>query len=322
MSGSHSQVARMLALIPYLQGHDGIPVNQVAEEFGVTPRQIRKDLTLLMFCGPGQYPGELIDFDLGALDEDGVIFIRDADFLTRPLKLNTNEAAALIVALRTLRVSASGRQVRIIDDTLAKLESLVGGDSSTQVDVHVEPVDHAIHATLRDAIENGKRVSITYTTASRDDMTDRHIDPRRLFAAQGKLYCEAWCLRAEDVRFFRLDRIVRAAATEHDVENHDAEARDLAAGLFQVGPETPYAVLDLQAEAHWLAEYYQVESLSDPVDGLWRVKLYGTDMAWLRRIVLRSAGSVRVVEPTALATGVAHSAQVALNAYDKDVQSN
>lgn len=319
MSDSKSQVTRMLALVPYLQGHDGIPVKHVAAEFGVTDKQIRDDLKLLMYCGPGKYPGELIDFDLGALDEDGVIFIRDADFLTRPLKLNTSEAVALIVALRTLRASASGSQIPIIDGTLAKLESVVGDDAAMPVDIHVESVDPAIHATLAGAIADRKRVAITYTTASRDERTEREIDPRRLFTSQGNIYCEAWCLRAEDVRFFRLDRIIKAEATEHDVEDHDIEPRDLADGLFQVSEDTEYAVLDLQPNAHWLAEYYQVESLGDPVDGIWRVKLFGTDMSWLRRLVLRNGGSVSVVEPASLAEEVAERATLALGAYDEVV---
>ena len=319
MSDSRSQVARMLALVPYLQGHDGIPVKHVADEFGVTDKQIRDDLKLLMYCGPGKFPGELIDFDLGALDEDGVIFMRDADFLTRPLKLNTNEAVALIVALRTLRASASGTQVEIIDAALAKLESVVGEDASMPVDIHVESVDPAIHSTLSTAIAGGKRVAITYTTASRDERTEREIDPRRLFTAQGNVYCEAWCLRAEDVRFFRLDRILRAGATDHDVEDHDVEPRDLADGLFQVSEDTMYAVLDLLPNAHWLAEYYQVESLGEPVDGVWRVKLFGTDESWLRRLVLRNGGSVAVVEPESLAREVAERASLALGAYDEVV---
>lgn len=319
MSTSKAQVVRMLALVPYLQGHGGIPIKQVAAEFGVTDKQIRNDLALLMYCGPGQFPGELIDFDLGALDEDGIIFIRDAEFMTRPLKLNTSEAVALIVALRTLRASANGTQTAIIDASLAKLESLVGEEAAAPVDVHVEAVDSAIHSTLTEAISTGKRVAISYATVSRDEKTEREIDPRRLFTAQGKVYCEAWCLRADDMRFFRLDRILGAELTETDVQQHDAEPRDLAEGLFQVDDESIHAVLDLQPNAHWLAEYYQVESLGEPVDGIWRVKLFGTDWAWLRRLVLRNGGSVMVVEPARLAAEVSESAALALGAYDEVV---
>ncbi|MGH3458355.1 helix-turn-helix transcriptional regulator [Aeromicrobium sp.] len=315
MSRSRQQVVRMLALVPYLQGHDGIPVNEVAEEFGVPAKQIRDDLRLLMYTGVGEYAGELIDFDLGALEEDGVVYIRDADFMPRPLRLTSSEGVALIVALRTLRASGSGAQLPIIDSALAKLESAVGEGVDAPIDVHVEPADPVIHSTLVHALAEGKRVEIVYGTASRDDRTTRQVDPRRLFMENGHLYLEGWCLRAEDLRFFRLDRVESADLTGDDAADHEVEPRALATSFFTVGGDTPYAVLDLDPRAHWLTEYYQVEEVEQRGDVL-RVKLFGGDWSWLRRLVLRNAGSVRVVEPASLAADVVDQARLALSAYD------
>jgi proteasome accessory factor C len=183
------------------------------------------------------------------------------------------------------------------------------------VDVLVEPADPVIHTTLVHALAEGKRVEIIYGTASRDDRTTRQVDPRRLFTENGHLYLEAWCLRAEDLRFFRLDRIEAAELTGDDAADHEAEPRDLAASFFTVGGDTPYAVLDLDPRAHWLTEYYQVQEV-EPRGDVLRVKLFGGDWSWLRRLVLRNAGSVRVVEPASLASDVADHARAALSAYD------
>ena len=317
MSRSRSQVVRMLALVPYLQSHSGIPVNDVAAEFGVKPKQIRDDLRLLMYTGVGEYPGELIDFDLTALEDDGVVSIRDAEFMSRPLRISTSEGVALIVALRTLRASASGEELTVIDSALAKLEAAVGDTVAPSVDIVLDEVDPAIHATIVQAIASGKRLELTYATASRDEQTDRQVDPRRLFTEQGKLYLEAWCLKAEDLRFFRLDRIVTAELTSFDAEEHDVTPRDLSDGFFTVGEETPYALVDLHPRAHWLTEYYQVDLIEQADDGTWRARLYGADWGWLRRLVLRNAGSVAVIEPAELAAEVASQAALALRAYDE-----
>lgn len=307
----------MLALVPYLQAHGGIPVNDVAKEFGVSAKQIRDDLRLLMYTGTGEYAGELIDFDLTALERDGVVHIHDAEFMTRPLRISTPEGMALIVALRTLRASASGTELTIIDSALAKLESAVGDTVSAPVDVVLDEVDPAIRSTVADALARSKRLELTYATASRDEQTDRQVDPRRLFTEQGKLYLEAWCLKAEDLRFFRLDRIVAAELTVFDAEDHDVDPRDLSAGFFTVGEETPYALVNLHPRAHWLTEYYQVDLIEEADDGVWRAKLYGADWAWLRRLVLRNAGSVTVLEPAELAADVSGQAALALRAYDE-----
>lgn len=319
MSRSQQQVIRMLALVPYLQGNDGVPVNDVAAEFGVKPKVIRDDLRLLMYTGTGEYAGELIDFDLTALERDGIVHIRDAEFMTRPLRINAREGVALIVALRTLRASASGSQLTVIDSALAKVESAVGDSVSTPVDVVVDDVDRAIHGTIVHALTTGKRVAMSYATATRDVRTDRFVDPRRLFTEQGKLYLEAWCLKAEDLRFFRLDRILAAEVTTTDIEDHDASPRDLSDGFFTVGAETPYVLVDLHPRAHWLTEYYQVDLLDRNDDGVWRAKIYGADLEWLRRLVLRNAGSVTVIAPETVRSQVIDDARVALQAYDEDV---
>ncbi len=314
---SAQQVVRMLALVPYLQGNEGVPVSEVAREFGVSPRQIRDDLRLLMFTGVGEYAGELIDVDLAALEGDDVVFIRDAEFLSRPLRLTADEGVALVAALRTLRASAAGPQLPIVDSALAKLETAIAAEGAVEaVDVHVADVDPLIRDTVTAALADGHRLELDYATDSRDDVTTRQVDPQQLFTRQGHTYLEAYCLRAEDVRFFRLDRITRAEDTGRLAERHDTGSRDLGEEIFAVDDQTPSAVLDLDAEAHWLTEYYQAEEIGE-VDGRRRVRLYGGDEAWLRRLVLRNGGTVHVVEPSTLRGQVVDTARSALAAYSE-----
>lgn len=316
LNRSAQQVLRMLALVPYLQDKDGVPVAEVAREFGVSAKQIRDDLRLLMFTGVGEYAGELIDVDLDALEGDDVIVIRDAEFMSRPLRLTTQEGIALIVALRTLRASASGAQLPIIDSALAKLETAVGGAPlDDAVDVHVTAGEQVVVDTVTNALADGHRLRLDYLTASRDAVTTREVDPQRIFSRDGQTYLEGYCLLADDVRFFRLDRIASAEDTGRPVESHDAAPRDLGDELFTVGDDTPSVVLDLEPASHWLMEYYQVEDVGD-VDGRRRVRLFGGDEGWLRRLVLRNAGTVHVVEPASLRGQVASTARSALSAYD------
>ena len=84
MTTSTEQIERLLALVPYLQRKGEVSVAEAAARFGVSERVIERDLNVLMMCGlPGQLPGEIIDFDFEALEDDRVIRIRDADFLAR-----------------------------------------------------------------------------------------------------------------------------------------------------------------------------------------------------------------------------------------------
>ena len=94
------RMTRLLALVPYLQARpDGVRLADAADDFGVTEAQLRRDLDLLWVCGlPGHGPGDLIDL---AFEGDRVRVTFTAG-LVRPLRLTTDEAVALIVALRAL----------------------------------------------------------------------------------------------------------------------------------------------------------------------------------------------------------------------------
>ncbi|MEJ7705872.1 MAG: hypothetical protein WKF82_00545 [Nocardioidaceae bacterium] len=97
-----------------------------AEDFGVKPAQIVKDLNVLWFCGlPNAVTGEMIDIDMDALKGQGVIRLSNAEFLTRPLRLAPHEALALTVALRVL-LETSGAERQTVERTLRKIESAAG----------------------------------------------------------------------------------------------------------------------------------------------------------------------------------------------------
>lgn len=318
-ANAQNQVERMLALVPYLRDRDGIAVDEVARDFGVKPAQIVKDLKVLWFCGlPNSVSGDMIDIDMEALDGEGVVKLSNADYLTRPLRLAPHEALALMVALRALReVSAPGER-DVVDRALKKIEAASGdlGERAAAVDIHIDPVDTQIRVTVEQALRESRRLAITYYTPSRDATSDREVDPMRLIFFEGHSYLEAWCLRADEVRMFRLDRMRSAEVLEQAATPPaDAPQVDLSNGLFQPDETDPSAVLELQPQARWVADYYPVEDLEELPDGRLRVSLRFSNNGWLERLVLRLGGHAKLLEPDSLANDVRDRAAAALKNY-------
>jgi proteasome accessory factor C len=309
----------MLAMVPYLRERAEVPVDQVARDFGVSRAQVVKDLGVLWFCGlPEAVTGEMIDVDMDALDRDGVVRIDNAEFLPRPLRLTVAEALSLIVALRTLRDATGSRDRDAVERALAKLESAAGDGAAAAATVSVlmEPADVDVTDTVTAALNSGRRLHIAYLVASRDERTERDVDPLRLITDGGHSYLEAWCHRVEDVRLFRLDRVVEAAVLDVAADDHtDLPRRDLSAGVYRPAPNDMLAVLDISPAGTWVTELVPVASSTDLPDGRHRIAVRVGDPAWLRRLVLRAGGEVRVVEPATLALEVAQHATSALAAY-------
>ncbi len=320
-SNAQSQVERMLALVPYLRGRDGISVEEVAEEFHVRPAQIVKDLKVLWFCGlPDAVMGDLIEIDMDAVEGEGVIRLSNADYLSRPLRLAPHEGLALVVALRSLReISAPGER-EAVERAIAKLEAATGGAAAAAetVDIHVDQVDPTIREQVELALRDGRRMHIGYYVPARDETTERDIDPMRLVFSEGHGYLEAWCHRAEEGRMFRLDRITAAQVLDVAAEPPaDARPKDLSQGLFRPDPDDPAAVVELAPSAAWVADYYPTETSEELPDGRLRITLRYSDEGWLQRLMLRLGGEGTLVEPADAAARVRARANAALAHYSR-----
>jgi proteasome accessory factor C len=317
-ASAHDQVGRMLALVPYLRSKSGIDIDEVATHFGVTAQQIMKDLNVLWFCGlPNAVSGDMIDIDMDAASE-GIVRLSNADYLTRPLRLTPSEAVALIVALRTLRESSGDDEREVVDRALSKLEAVAGDAAVTAsgVDVHIDPVDAGVKSDVESALRSGRRLHIEYYVPSRDETTERDVDPIRLAVVAGHTYLEGWCYRADDVRLFRLDRVVKLVVSDEPIDlPADARPRDLSEGLFRPSPDDPVATVLLEPGAAWVADYYPIESVQEHPGGTTEVTLRFSDEHWLRRLVLRLGGMARIIEPARLAAAVREEAARAIAAY-------
>jgi proteasome accessory factor C len=265
--------------------------------------------------------GDLIDVDMDALEEGGVIRVSNADYLSRPLRLDSSEASALIVALRALR-EGSGDDVRpIVDATLNKLEAAAGEAAAVAAQVDIRLPRQQAHVgelaqRLSRAVTDRRQVRLDYYVPTRDESTKRVVDPIRVITADGHTYLDAYCHLAEDQRLFRLDRVSTAEVLDTPVDRHAGlTPRDLADGIFQPSPEDLLATLELEPNARWVAEYYPVEDTQDRRGGGLRVRLRVGDPAWLTQLMLRLGASARLVDPPELAERVRTVAVEALRQY-------
>jgi proteasome accessory factor C len=138
----------------------------------------------------------------------------------------------------------------------------------------------------------------------------------RLVAVEGRWYLEGWCHRAEAVRLFRIDRVVGVEVLEVEgVPPKTAARRDADEALFTPSPDDLVVTLDLAPQAHWVAEYYPVDDVTQRPDGWLRVRLRVANPGWVPRLVLRLGGAARVVEPVDLAVRTSELAEAALAAY-------
>ncbi len=314
MTRETAELPRLLALVPYLLARPGVPFAEAAAVFGVSVERLRKDLDLLWVCGlPGHGPGDLIDI---AFEGDTITLFEPAG-VTRPLRLTSDEALALVVALRALAETPGLEERDALDRALVKVEGVAGAaaEAAKRVEVAVEGEERVL-PVVEQALREGRRLHLRYHVPGRDETTERDVDPLRLALVDGRPYLEAWCRRAEGVRTFRLDRVAAVEVLDLPAEPPPGlPERDLSQGLFQPSPTDELVVLALRPGAHWVADHYPAEQVDDAGDGTLVVRLRTPDTGWVCRLALRLGDSATVLAPEGLATAVRAQARRALEAY-------
>ena len=214
MTPATDRLQRLLALVPYVVSRKVVGLADTAAAFGLTERELVDDLNML-WCVELRSPDPYCPIDLSY--EGGEIVISEAESIDRPLRLGVDEASALLVALRMLAEIPDLEDRSALSRTIAKLEAAAGAAAqvSAQVAVQVDdPGEGRVLAQVRDALDRGRRLHMSYYVPGRDEPTERDVDPMRLLVVEGRTYLEGWCLRAEAVRLFRLDRILALAVLD------------------------------------------------------------------------------------------------------------
>ncbi|MFJ7631494.1 helix-turn-helix transcriptional regulator [Streptomyces sp. NPDC097595] len=308
------QTRRMLSLVTYLRERPGAHVQDVARAFGITEDELISDLDVLPMCGTSFRGGDLLD-----IDTDGDrIWWHNADDVAEPLRLAADEATALLVAARAVAtlpgLRESDRQALL--RATAKLETAAGevGAASSRLSVTFES-EGGVFAEVDRAISERRRLWLRYYSPARDELTEREVDPIRLFAV-GHTYMEAWCRSSEDRRTFRLDRVAEIRLLDEPAAPPELELRDLSEGLVQPAAEDPEVVIEVGPGGRWVAEYYPHDRAEELPDGGLRITLRTPDPASLRRLALRLGREGRIVSPPELAESARTAARAALAAYD------
>ena len=288
-AGAGERLARLLAIVPWVVGHDGPLLAEVSERFGLPEEELVQDLELLFMCGVYPFtPDSLIEVDI----EGARVWVRFADWFRRPLRLTAPEGLALLAAARAVLATPAGAGVASLSSAVAKLEHALGTGVEGALAVEPGMAAGPVLATLQAAARDRRKVRLSYYSFGRDETTERVVHPWQVFSSEGNWYLLAWCELVEGRRLFRVDRARSATVLAEGFE----PPGDLGPlDVYQGRPEDPVVVLDLAPEARWVAGRYPNEGTKERGGGRLRVWLRVSSRAWLERLLLRAGPATKVV---------------------------
>ncbi|MEX0705362.1 MAG: WYL domain-containing protein [Nitriliruptoraceae bacterium] len=303
MTRSTSDVARMLALIPWLLERPGASLGEAADAFGVDASTIRRDLSHLDFCGlPGLGGGDLFEVDIIG---DRVV-VGMADELRRPLRPTPAEALRLVLTVDAV-AHLLGDEVPDLVSGLDRIRRALGVPDDV-ADV-VDDVPEGL-TEVRRAVDAGMQVELSYQGRSDDEPRRRLVDPWAVQVADGSWYLHGHDHGAGAARSFRLDRIASLSATGTPATTQVPDRLPLPA--WEPSDDDLRVVLEVGPRARWIADAIVADEVIEGAAGAMTISLRTDAPGWIARLVLMSSGDARVVEPEAVASDVRRRATTAL----------
>jgi predicted DNA-binding transcriptional regulator YafY len=204
-----SRSQRLLDLIQTLRRHrHPVSGQRLAEETGVSLRTLYRDIATLQSQGA--------DIE----GEPGVGYVLRPGFMLPPLMFSEDEIEALVLGARWVSSRTDDELARAAQNLLAKIAAVLPDDLRPRIEgtnLVVAPgavVEGAVidMAVVRKAIRNEHMLDIAYLDAS-GAATERRIWPFVLGFFEHVRIVGAWCTLRNDMRHFRVDRIVSLEPT-------------------------------------------------------------------------------------------------------------
>lgn len=211
--------ARVLALLEILQSGGTRTVGELSRRLGVDERTVRR------------YVAHLIDLDVPVRSIRGRHggYLLAPGFRLPPLMFTDDEAVAVLLGLvAARRVAPAATPAEAADSAAAKLRRVLPDALGRRLDALLETADFTARLTATDAAGGAPaRVLLLLAEAAGArrpvaiDYTDRHgrhservVHPYGLVMHSGRWYLVAADPRDDQVRSFRLDRIVAPAVRQ------------------------------------------------------------------------------------------------------------
>lgn len=303
------QLVRLLYLLP-AAAERPLSVAEAAERLGVSEETVVDDVALVI--GRQYYHPAGSAEDVRVEIEADRIHVRSHGKFRRPMRLSPREALAAHLALRRHAAALDGPERERVLDVAARIGA---GLSTAPPDEFVErfAVEEGGEPTgmrmgLRRAAEDRRRCRMVYLRSGGEGLSERTLDPYAVVASHGTWFVVGYCGLREDVRVFRLDRIVDLEITDDtfevpddfDLDDYVEEGR-----VFRADTTEPVTVRYTGLAAARVEEMGPTEP---GADGGVTVTYDVADPGWIVRHVLQQGGEAVVVEPEHVRREVARAA--------------
>ncbi len=316
------RINRILFILSYVSKNQGVTIDKLAEQVGMSPKQLMKELDFMLLIGkPPFRPDDYVDIYV----EEQQVYIEFDQMLNRPLRFTRPEAMALLMSLKLLDPEVDPKTVRSLQDTIEKaisnsLDPAARLEDRIVLEQPSRPVSRYF-TLLRRAIEQNRKTEIDYYSLTRNTTSHRVIHPYFLMKNLGYWYLTGYCEMRKGLRTFKFERILSVElhreefSPPEEVETHKFKKNFLKS----MGPRRIEIYFDSKV-APWIKERWG-SSVTKAENGGVVLNLASETLEYPSRLVLSFAPYAKPLNPPELIEKVKKDSQEVLQWYKSKVMS-
>jgi predicted DNA-binding transcriptional regulator YafY len=200
-----TRLIRLTNILIHLQTKRKITAQELADKFDISLRTVYRDIRVLEEAG------------VPVIGEAGTGYSLMEGYRIPPVMFNEQEINALLTAKKLLQKNTDKSFAENLDSIITKIKAIIRYSEKEKAEILEErvqvfadekPASTNFLSTIQSAIVNRIILKIKYHALSTDAITERFVEPLAAYFTQDKWVMIAFCRLRNDLREFRIDRIL------------------------------------------------------------------------------------------------------------------
>ena len=276
----------------------------LAERLGVSVRTVYRDVDALAVSGIPIYT---------VAGKGGGIALAAGYTFNRAM-FTDEEQNQILFALQSLNAAD-----RPSDTLLDKLNGMFQRQSMNWIEVDFsrwgyQRVDHKRFELLKTAVLEKYVLDIVYCSMT-GEVSERMIKPFKLIFKSKGWYTHAFCMKANDYRLFKVNRMLRINISQQHFSESFLDAPPLETDEMSEQPQHPVKLLFEPEIAYRVYDEFDRSGITKQPDGALLVQTYLPSDESILGYLLTFGTMVRILEPISLQQSIAAQAQKIAELY-------
>lgn len=218
------RLTRLTAILTLLQSKRLVTATEIAKRFRVSKRTAYRDVKALEASG------------VPIFTEEGKGYSLAEGYCLPPIMFSEEEANALMTAAVLISKNKDKSLIDNHDKAISKIRAVLRYSNKDKASLLAERIAYFKNyeqeitsdnlSVIQLALTNLHLLKIAYRSISKDELTQRTIEPQALYHTDENWILIAWCHLRNNYREFRLDKIQNIINLHQGFESRDFNLRD------------------------------------------------------------------------------------------------